>query len=82
MTDLATNNKFARVRGGNLGHQVGSRVWVGGLWQLERRLLSTENGFYNVSRNQVRNILHTPAGSSQVLYRMVSRASFARPEDA
>ena len=45
VTDLATNNTFARVRGGNLGHQVRSRVWVEGLWQLDRRLLSTETIF-------------------------------------
>ena len=31
VTDLATNNTFARVKGGKLGHQVGSRVWVEGL---------------------------------------------------
>ena len=45
MTGLATNNTFTRVRGGNLGHQMGSRVWMEGLWQLDRRLLSTETIF-------------------------------------
>ena len=83
MIDLAKNNTSERVRGGNLGHQVGSRVWVEGLWQLDRRLLSTETiCITTYPGNQVRKIPHTPAGSSQVLYGMVWRASFARLEDA
>ena len=32
VTDLATNNTFARVRGGNLCHQEGFGVRVEGLW--------------------------------------------------